>query len=433
MPPEATAAMLAWCSRGDAAAETAAARDSRRMLDAFRHQIATECAFDLDTERAGGDTFAVVFTSGAAESNCHILTGAVRAYLAKTRRLPHVITSAAEHRSLLACGHRLEHERLCQLTVLPVVQAGPGLGAVDPVAVVAALRPNTCLVSIIAASPDTGALSDLLAMARAVQRAGVAFHSDASQLFGRMAVRPVALGLDAFSVDFDKLGGPPGVGALVIRRAVVEGYGLGALVPADAGVAGESGTRGGSANLPGLGASFAAMRLVLTGRAEKNARVLRLREALKSAVAARVPCLYLDDIPADRPPSIDGFSSPPPALHDGTSDGRRTLAEVEPTGAPVVVWVAPRPVDGSARGLPNTLLLAVLRRPVLHGAVARAALEARGVVVARIPHDSPIVAALGLPVALRPCLLRISLPDATTAVDVATCAAHLLAVISTAA
>ncbi|NBQ44027.1 MAG: aminotransferase class V-fold PLP-dependent enzyme, partial [Mycobacteriaceae bacterium] len=192
MPGKVIDALNAWCNRGNPSSEYASAREARQMMDAFRQQVAVECGFELD----GPNAYAVVFTSGASESNCHIVTSAVRSYAAKTGRLPHVITSAAEHKSLLACCERLASERLCQLTILPVGRAGPGLGAVDPAAVAAALRPNTCLVSIMAANNETGVLSNLREISKAVRKARVPLHSDAVQLFGKSAVRPVALGVD---------------------------------------------------------------------------------------------------------------------------------------------------------------------------------------------------------------------------------------------
>jgi cysteine desulfurase len=432
MPGKVIDALNAWCNRGNPSAEYASAREARRMMDAFRQQVAVECGFELD----GPNAYAVVFTSGASESNCHIVTSTVRSYAAKTGRLPHVVTSAAEHKSLLACCLRLAKERLCQLTVLPVGQAGPGLGAVDPADLAVALRPNTCLVSIMAANNETGVLSNLREMSKVTRKAHVPFHTDAVQLFGKSAVRPVALGVDAFSASFHKLGGPPGVGLLVLRRALIEGYDL---CPHICGSQ-NAGLRGGTENLPGIGASFAAFRIAMADRAEKTARVLRKRNALKAALATRLPCFYLDDHPADRPPSIDGGITPPgPAPHNGAPEARRAIALAEKAGTPVVFWIAPA---DERRVLPNTLLLAV-RRPGFCNKAARAALEARGVIVslgsacnsADAVHGeaSGVVVAMGVPAALQGGVLRVSLSDDTTADDIKAFAVHFLAVVTSVA
>jgi cysteine desulfurase len=418
MSQEAIGALGAWCNRGHPSPDHAGAREARRMLADFRQLIAVECAFEL----GGPAGYAAVFTSGASESNCHIVTGAVRGYAAKTGRLPHVVTSAAEHCSLLACCRRLAAEGLCQLTVLAVGRAGPGLGAVDPADLAAALRPNTCLVSIMAANHETGVLNNLREMAKLTRKARVPLHTDASQLFGRSAVRPIALGVDAFSASFHKLGGPPGAGLLVVRRALVEGYDLGPLICGE-GARGE-GLRGGAENLPGLGASLVAFRAAMAGRAEKTARAGHLRDTLKAVLAARLPCFNLDDHPADRPPSIDGGITPPgPAPHNGTPEARLAIQGAEGAGAPVLFWVAP----ADARlVLPNTLLIAV-RRPGFCGRAARAALEARGVIVG-VAGGAP--GAVGLPAALQAGTLRVSLSDDTTAEDVKAFLVNFLAVVT---
>ena len=406
MPGVAIDALNAWCNRGNPSAGYA--REARQMLDAFRQEVAVECGFELNT-------YAVVFTSGASESNSHIVTSAVRGYAVKTGRLPHVVTSAAEHKSLLACCRRLAKDGLCQLTVLPVGQSGPGLGTVDPDDIGAALRPNTCLVSIMAANHDTGVLSNLRAMAKYTRKARVPFHTDAAQLFGRSAVRPAALGVDAFSVSFHKLGGPPGVGLLVLRRALVDGYDL---CPHISG----GGLRGGAENLPGIGASYAAFCAAMAGRAEKTARVFFMRNALKSALASRLPCFYVDDHESAPLSSIDGGITPPRQQADRpfSAPARRAVE----SGAPAVFWVAPA---DERLVLPNTLLLAV-RRPGFCNRAAQAALEARGVIVGLA--DAEVVAALGVHPDLRPGFLRVSLADSTTGDDIKSFVVNFLAIVS---
>jgi cysteine desulfurase len=432
MPGKVVDALSAWCNRGNPSSEYASAREARRMMEAFRQQIAVECGFELN----GPNAYTVVFTSGASESNCHIITSAVRSYAAKSGRLPHVITSAVEHKSLLACCRALALERLCQLTVLPVGRAGPGLGAVDPADVAASLRPNTCLVSIMAANNESGVLNNLREMSKAVRKARVPFHTDAVQLFGKSAVRPTALGVDAFSASFHKLGGPPGVGLLVLRRALVEGY---QLCPHIYGSQ-NGGLRGGTENLPGIGASFAAFRIAMTDRAEKSARVRDKRDALKTLLAAHLPCFYLEAHPADRPPSIDGGITPPgPAPHSGTADARRTIALAEKAGTPAIFWIAPA---DERRVLPNTLLLAV-RRPGFCNRAARAALESRGIIVslgsacnsADAAHgdSSGVVVAMGVPAALQGGVLRISLSDDTTSDEIKTFVTQFVAVVTSVA
>jgi len=107
------------------------------------------------------------------------------------------------------------------------------------------------------------------------------------------------------------------------------------------------------------------------------------------------------DHPADPPPSIDGGITPAgPARHQGSAEARQAIAAAEKGGPPAVFWVAPR---DERLVLPNTLLLAV-RRPGFCSRAARAALEARGVIVglgAAARDGGGAVAAMGVPAALR--------------------------------
>ena len=397
-PPEVLAAMTRWANRGDPSAAHAGAREARAMMDTFRREIAAACGFELE----GGDAYDVVFTSGASESNSQVITGAVRAYAAATGRLPHLITGAAEHPSVLLCAERLAREKACQLTVLPVGRRGPGYGAVASADLDAALRPNTCLVSITAACGETGALSDLRELASLAHRARVPFHTDAAQAFGRAALRPAELGIDAFSVSFHKLHAPPGVGALVLRRRFAAGYDLAPLI---CGLQ-NGGARGGGENLPGIAAALVAFRQAVDGRAAKTARARRLRDALRAALAAHLPCFAADAHPADALPSLDGVAPPGPAPR-GTEAAQAAIRAAAAGGPPALFWLAP--ADDS-RALPNTLRLAV-RRPGFSARAALAALERRGVVVGL---GSDALA----PAPLRGAVLRVSLSDHTTSEDV---------------
>jgi len=400
MDAKAVDAMVRWCNRDE--------DDAQKMLDAFREEIATECSFE--TNGPGNLNYAVVFTSGASEANSFVVTGAVRRYAARTGRLPHVVVSAVEHRSLLECCEALAAEKLCQLTVL---QVEPIIGTVSSETLERALRPNTCLVSIIAVSGDTGVLNNLRALAAVAKAKAIPFHTDAAQLFGRSALRPTAHGIDAFSVSFHKMGGSPGAGALVLRRAFADGYGLMELRQG-----------GGAENVPGLGASYAAFRLAMHDRASKGARVQRLRDAVWSGLKARFPCFFVVDHPADKQPSIDGGITPSPGRpYEGSAEARRALATGKKNRTPVIFWVAPLE---TVRIMPNTLLLAV-RKKGFSGRRAQAALAKRGVKVGT--PDADLGAVLGLPAALHRGLLRMSLCDSTTAEEVSELVRHLCVVL----
>jgi cysteine desulfurase len=157
----------------------------------------------------------VVFTSGATEANNLALKGLAEAELEAGGRRRHLITVATEHRAVLDPLRHLERHGF-PLTVLPV---GPD-GLLEPAALAAALRPDTLLVSVMAANNEIGVLQPLAAIGALCRERGIRFHCDAAQAVGHIPLQPAALGIDLLSFSGHKLGGPMGIGALVVGHGV---------------------------------------------------------------------------------------------------------------------------------------------------------------------------------------------------------------------
>ena len=349
---------------------------------ALRRLIASECGFEPHE-------YEIFFTGSAAEGAARLLTACARSFTRKTGRLPHVVSGAAEAPDTLRCIGRLVKDKLCQHTAL----RADDLGVVDAADLPTALRPNTCLVSCAAAHCDTGALNNLRALAAAAHKMGVPFHTDAAQLFGRSALRPAALGVDAFSASFHRAGGLTGLGVLVVRRSLVDGYGL-CLTHDDA-------------NWLGLAAAAAALRDALAGRPAKMAHAAALRDRLRAGLAARrLACFPIGDAPTS-PPSIDGGITPPPA---GRPAGAAAAAALRGR-RPVIFWVAPA---DPRLALPNTTLMDI-RNTRMGAEKIREALSDVGVTVAAVAGR-----------------VRVSFGDATTAAEVDALVAALCAVLSSA-
>lgn len=400
MPQSVVDEMAVWCNRGCPSSGHASAEEAAKMLRSFKRLIYSKLHLEENAHE-------IIFGSGAAEANSHIITACVRAYGAKTRTIPHIVTSNAEHPSVIECCRQLESEKMCQLSVLSVET---GTGVVNPEEFRKALRPNTCLATIIAASHVTGAISNLKKLASYARERQVPFHCDAAQMVGRELFRPETLGLDAFSVSFHKMGGPPGTGFLSVSRKLVEGFGLRALISGDE----PRGLRGGGVNLPGLGASMKAFSLALDGRLDKAERLRKWRNRLKSKMEAAYPCFNYTDHPADETPSIDGGITPPPVPFAGSSKAREAIAKAAKKGPPAIFWI--EPADVSAPVLCNTLLFAV-RRPEFDGAKAIKLLEKRGVIVGRGWEE--VLVAMKVPAPLRKTAIQISMSDTTTPEDLA--------------
>jgi len=411
---------------------TAAAPDRERALQtsrAFATALSREYSFELieraDTPLPPGvnlhddPSFSVTWTSGIAAANCAVITGTVRRYTVVTKRMPHVITTAGDPPSVLACCRALHNERACELTILPIRRNGMGLGSLEPSYLKSALRSNTCLVTIAAVSADTGTINNLRKLAAATSKAHVPFHSDVTQLIGRSAFRPAALGIDSWTASFEHIRGAPMFGVLAVRRSFAHGYSLASYIGGAQNASGELRATGlGDPDAliqlePALAATTSAWRTSIELSKTAQTRMGEQRDLLYNSIARAGRAIFLDDCEADIPPSIDGGITPPgPRPYLGTELGRTSIRSALNGGGAAIVWIAPY---DTRTVLPNTLLISICAQDFSAEAV-RAQLSTERIIVGR--PRAAIIGALCLPLALRQGLLRFSLHQDTTSGDI---------------
>jgi cysteine desulfurase len=153
----------------------------------------------------------IIFTSGATESNNLALKGVARFY--KVLGKNHIITTNVEHKCILDTVRHLEKEGF-EITYLPV--NSEGLVSFDQVK--EAIKPNTCLLSVIALHNEIGVIQDLEALGNLCRDKGVFFHTDAAQAFGKIPLDVKEMKIDLMSISGHKIYGPKGIGALYVSR-----------------------------------------------------------------------------------------------------------------------------------------------------------------------------------------------------------------------
>lgn len=253
-----------------------------------------------DLERARADVAAclnarpeeIFFTSGGTEADNWAVRGVLEARAKKGR---HVISSAVEHHAILHTLQYLEKQGLCEVSWIPV----DGEGRVDPAAVRAALRPDTVLISVMAANNEIGTIEPVAEIGAIAREAGVLFHTDAVQAVGHIPVDVEAWNCDLLSLSAHKFHGPRGVGALYVRKPL-------RLPPLIHGGGQEKGRRSGTENLPGVIGMAAALREAVERMDGENARLSALRDKLISGLL-EIPRSRLTGTRENRLPGAASF------------------------------------------------------------------------------------------------------------------------------
>jgi cysteine desulfurase len=296
MLPEAAEAMAALLTRtGNASSLHAAGRAARRVVEESRETLAAAL---------GARPSEVVFTAGGTESDNLALKGLYRARRAADPRRTRLLVSPVEHHAVLDTAEWLADQDGARLEWLPVDRYGRV--APDGLREAIAREPEAvALVSAMAANNEIGTLTDPAGLAEVTAEFGVPLHCDAVQAFGQTELDFAASGADAMTVTAHKIGGPYGVGALLLRREL-------APVPLLHGGGQERGVRSGTLDVPAIAAFAVAARLASERRAEFARTVGALRDRLVAAVLAAVPDAVLngDPDPAGRLPANAHFSFP---------------------------------------------------------------------------------------------------------------------------
>lgn len=262
--PEVIDVMSAELARnGNASSLHTAGRDARRRLEEAREELAGALAARPSE---------VIFTAGATEANNLAIKGL---YWARSERR-RILISAIEHHAIFDPTQWLAEAEGAQLVPIPVDENGfvnltalAELIAEDP--------DDIALIAVMWANNEMGAVQPISEVVALAQPHGIPVHCDAVQAIGQVPVDFAASGVDTMSISGHKIGGPPGVGALLATREAK-------LTPVLHGGGQERGVRSGTLDVPGSRALATAVRLAVQNQPAEAQRLMRLRDRLAQGI-----------------------------------------------------------------------------------------------------------------------------------------------------
>ncbi|SDH77670.1 cysteine desulfurase [Sinosporangium album] len=292
MLPEAIEAMAAQLGQvGNASALHAAGRRVRRVVEESRESIA---------EALGARPSEVVFTSGGTESDNLAIKGLY--WARRASGATRVLVSAVEHHAVLDPAAWLGDHQGAKVELLPVDEHG----RVQPDTLRTAVEKDpdsVALVSVMWANNEVGTVQPVRVLAAVAHDHGIPFHTDSVQAVGQLPVSFAESGVDALTVSGHKIGGPIGVGALLLARGVDP-------IPVLHGGGQERDVRSGTLDAPAIAGLAAAVRIAAETRDEHAKKLTELRDDLIERVRRAVPDARLNGDPVNRLPGNAHFSFP---------------------------------------------------------------------------------------------------------------------------
>ncbi|MDZ8136737.1 MAG: IscS subfamily cysteine desulfurase [Nostoc sp. DedQUE04] len=229
----------------------------------------------------------IVFTSGATEANNLAIKGVAEAYFKKGQ---HIITVATEHSAVIDPCNYLKSLGF-EITILPVQKDG----LIDLIELKKAFRPETILVSVMAANNEIGVLQPIAEIGEMCHEHQIIFHTDAAQAIGKIPLDVQAMKIDLMSLTAHKVYGPKGIGALYVRRRNPRVQ----LAPQQHGGGHERGMRSGTLYTPQIVGFGKAVEIALAEQATETQRLTQLRQKLWEQLS-QVEGIHLNGHPQQR-------------------------------------------------------------------------------------------------------------------------------------
>ena len=249
-------------------------------------------AREIVAKAIGAKTEEIYFTGGGSESDNWALKATAEAYANKGK---HIITTAIEHHAILHSAQWLEKHGY-EVTYVGVDEDGK----VKLDELEAAIRPDTILISVMAANNEIGTIQPLKEIGAIAKKHGVLFHTDAVQAFAHIPIDVDEMNIDMLSASGHKINGPKGIGIMYIRKGVkIRSFIHGG--------AQERQRRAGTHNVPGIVGIGKATEISIANMEKKNEYEIKLRDHLIERVLNEIPYSRLNGHRTDRLPNNANF------------------------------------------------------------------------------------------------------------------------------
>ncbi len=249
-------------------------------------------AREIVAKAIGAKTEEIYFTGGGSESDNWALKATAEAYANKGK---HIITTAIEHHAILHSAQWLEKHGY-EVTYVGVDEDGK----VKLDELEAAIRPDTILISVMAANNEIGTIQPLKEIGAIAKKHGVLFHTDAVQAFAHIPIDVDEMNIDMLSASGHKINGPKGIGIMYIRKGVkIRSFIHGG--------AQERQRRAGTHNVPGIVGIGKATEISIANMEKNNEYEIKLRDHLIERVLNEIPYSRLNGHRTDRLPNNANF------------------------------------------------------------------------------------------------------------------------------
>ena len=238
-------------------------QQAKEELDAARQSVA---------KLLGAQPQEIIFTSGGSEADNQAIVSAAR--IGERKGKKHIVSTAFEHHAVLHTLDRLKKQGF-EITLLDVHENG----IVTPQQVEAAIKEDTCLVTVMFANNEIGTIQPIKEIGAVCRKKGVLFHTDAVQAAGHLHIDVEDMNIDMLSLSGHKFHGPKGVGVLYAKKGIP-------LANIIEGGAQEKGKRAGTENLPAIIGMAAALEEACANMAENSRKVQKLRDKLIDGLSA---------------------------------------------------------------------------------------------------------------------------------------------------